>query len=75
VTTKTRQPPPGGIYFTGWTWPVDARKVHYAVDGVLICGSNYGVFPGEEQPTDYNPESDLGLSCRTCLRKLTRKQG
>jgi hypothetical protein len=74
---RRRQPPSSGQIYTGWSWPVDARKVHYADEGVLICGSNYGVFPGEEQGEDFDPESDQNIYnvCRTCLRKIRHREG
>ncbi len=52
----------------GWTWFTNAKKRHYFVDKLILCG-RYALFthPQDGYETDNNNSPD---NCAACKRKL-----
>lgn len=56
----------------GWGWPLNARKAHYFIGSVSLCGG--WMFGGDlEEGKDQTPSSID--DCRDCTRRLAKRRG
>lgn len=55
---------------TGWGWAFNARKAHFYVNGLSLCG-RWVIFGGSglELGNDNSPDN-----CATCKKKLAAKK-